>query len=137
MEAAQHRPDDIFIAAMGLTGAGKSTFIADCTGDVGGVGHGLESCTCPSLRSARLSTKVPQLPLEHPCTLLSTTERQYISLTRLASMMLDVLKRMCSKRLCFGFPLPMQLAYTSMELCTYTPLQLPDGQHRAQKVVRC
>ncbi|KAE9368403.1 hypothetical protein N431DRAFT_470113 [Stipitochalara longipes BDJ] len=38
-------PDDVFIAVMGLTGAGKSTFISECTGEDAGVGHMLESST--------------------------------------------------------------------------------------------
>ncbi|KAI1114496.1 P-loop containing nucleoside triphosphate hydrolase protein [Nemania sp. NC0429] len=40
------RPDSIFILVMGMTGSGKSSFIADCTGrkDVE-IGHDLESCT--------------------------------------------------------------------------------------------
>jgi len=40
-----HQSDDIFIAVMGLTGAGKSTFISDCTGEEAGIGHMLESST--------------------------------------------------------------------------------------------
>jgi hypothetical protein len=44
-EAVKNSPDDIFIAVMGLTGAGKSTFVTECTGEEGGVGHTLESCT--------------------------------------------------------------------------------------------
>ena len=44
-KAVKHSPDDIFIAVMGLTGVGKSTFVAECTGEEGGVGHTLESCT--------------------------------------------------------------------------------------------
>ncbi|KAF2107743.1 P-loop containing nucleoside triphosphate hydrolase protein [Lophiotrema nucula] len=38
-------PDDIFIAVMGMTGSGKSSFIARCTGDTSGIGFGLESRT--------------------------------------------------------------------------------------------
>lgn len=38
-------PKDVFIAVMGLTGAGKSTFIGECTREESGVGHGLESVT--------------------------------------------------------------------------------------------
>jgi len=37
--------DDVFIAVMGLTGAGKSTFISLCTQEtIDIVGHGLSSC---------------------------------------------------------------------------------------------
>ncbi|ETS78914.1 hypothetical protein PFICI_08767 [Pestalotiopsis fici W106-1] len=36
---------DIFIALMGVTGAGKSTFISKCTDAEVEIGHGLESCT--------------------------------------------------------------------------------------------
>lgn len=42
---SSHRPDDIIIPVMGITGSGKSTFIAHCTGDADTIGHGLESCT--------------------------------------------------------------------------------------------
>ncbi|KAF9449530.1 hypothetical protein P691DRAFT_758999 [Macrolepiota fuliginosa MF-IS2] len=37
--------DDIIIAVLGPTGAGKSTFIEAATGYQGGVGHTLDSCT--------------------------------------------------------------------------------------------
>lgn len=39
------RPDDVFVAVMGMTGAGKSTFISLCTGDEVAVGHDLQACT--------------------------------------------------------------------------------------------
>ncbi|CAM1505055.1 Fc.00g106920.m01.CDS01 [Cosmosporella sp. VM-42] len=39
------RPTDIFVAIMGMTGTGKSTFISLCTGEDVLVGHSLESCT--------------------------------------------------------------------------------------------
>jgi ABC-type hemin transport system ATPase subunit len=38
-------PSDIIIPVMGATGAGKSTFIQNATGQHVEVGHGLESCT--------------------------------------------------------------------------------------------
>ncbi|PSN75146.1 hypothetical protein BS50DRAFT_480247, partial [Corynespora cassiicola Philippines] len=38
-------PNDIIIPVMGITGSGKSSFIARCTGDTSGVGHGLASFT--------------------------------------------------------------------------------------------
>ncbi|RGP70215.1 GTP binding domain [Fusarium sporotrichioides] len=41
----QPEPGDKFFIVMGLTGAGKSTFISDCTGHGVVVGHGLYSCT--------------------------------------------------------------------------------------------
>lgn len=40
--------DAIFIAVMGVTGAGKSTFVSQCTGKAVDVGHDLLSCK-PSL----------------------------------------------------------------------------------------
>ncbi|KAL4911156.1 P-loop containing nucleoside triphosphate hydrolase protein [Aspergillus multicolor] len=39
------RPTDVFIAIMGVTGAGKSSFISCCSGGEVKVGHGLEACT--------------------------------------------------------------------------------------------
>ncbi|KAJ4987246.1 hypothetical protein SVAN01_07257 [Stagonosporopsis vannaccii] len=40
------RPEDVVIAIFGTTGAGKSTFIANCTKDrTPHIGHGLASCT--------------------------------------------------------------------------------------------
>lgn len=36
--------DAIFIAVMGVTGAGKSTFVSQCTGQDVSIGHGLLSC---------------------------------------------------------------------------------------------
>ncbi|KAF9489918.1 hypothetical protein BDN71DRAFT_1525719 [Pleurotus eryngii] len=39
------KEDDVIIAIMGPTGAGKSSFINMATGNVTGVGHDLESCT--------------------------------------------------------------------------------------------
>ena len=38
------RPDDVYIAIMGMTGSGKSSFIATCCPDAAGeIGHELES----------------------------------------------------------------------------------------------
>ncbi|TKA64677.1 hypothetical protein B0A49_13161 [Cryomyces minteri] len=39
------RPSDIFIAVMGVTGAGKSSFISLCSKNPIKVGHDLEACT--------------------------------------------------------------------------------------------
>ncbi|KAH8879928.1 P-loop containing nucleoside triphosphate hydrolase protein, partial [Thozetella sp. PMI_491] len=39
------RASDIFIAVMGMTGSGKSSFISMCTDEKVEVGHGLEGCT--------------------------------------------------------------------------------------------
>jgi ABC-type Mn2+/Zn2+ transport system ATPase subunit len=36
--------EDVYIAVMGVTGAGKSTFIKECTGQEIEIGHTLESC---------------------------------------------------------------------------------------------
>ncbi|GAB1313685.1 G domain-containing protein (Fragment) [Madurella fahalii] len=36
---------DVYIAVMGVTGAGKSSFITTCSGKPVKIGHGLESCT--------------------------------------------------------------------------------------------
>lgn len=38
-------PQDIVVAVMGITGAGKSTFIDFFSDESAGIGHGLESCT--------------------------------------------------------------------------------------------
>lgn len=38
-----YRPDDVVIAVMGVTGAGKSTFISLFADDAQ-IGHGLQSC---------------------------------------------------------------------------------------------
>lgn len=35
--------DDVIIPVMGITGSGKSTFIAHCTGNYDGIGHSLKS----------------------------------------------------------------------------------------------
>ncbi|KAL2825496.1 P-loop containing nucleoside triphosphate hydrolase protein [Aspergillus cavernicola] len=43
--ASRSASDAIFIAVMGVTGAGKSTFVSQCTGHDVDVGHGLLSCT--------------------------------------------------------------------------------------------
>ncbi|KAI9686052.1 MAG: hypothetical protein M1822_004035 [Bathelium mastoideum] len=37
--------DDVYIAIMGVTGAGKSTFISHCTQEDVAIGHGAASCT--------------------------------------------------------------------------------------------
>ncbi|KAI9693201.1 MAG: hypothetical protein M1822_005197 [Bathelium mastoideum] len=39
------KPDDIFIAVMGVTGAGKSSFISLCTEEEVEIGHNLQACT--------------------------------------------------------------------------------------------
>ncbi|KAJ5106423.1 P-loop containing nucleoside triphosphate hydrolase protein [Penicillium angulare] len=39
------RPNDVFIAVMGLTGAGKSSFISLCSGENAEIGHDSHSCT--------------------------------------------------------------------------------------------
>ncbi|KAJ3524910.1 hypothetical protein NM208_g11864 [Fusarium decemcellulare] len=38
-------PNDRFFLVMGMTGSGKSTFVARCTGNEVTIGHGLYSCT--------------------------------------------------------------------------------------------
>ncbi|KAF4450875.1 GTP binding domain protein [Fusarium austroafricanum] len=45
IDLAALSPDDILIAVMGVTGAGKSTFISQVTGQEVGIGHGLISHT--------------------------------------------------------------------------------------------
>lgn len=42
--ARKPEPDAIFILIMGMTGAGKSSFVASCTGRPVTVGHTLHSC---------------------------------------------------------------------------------------------
>ncbi|KAI1365559.1 hypothetical protein F5Y08DRAFT_303503 [Xylaria arbuscula] len=44
--AQRPKPDSVFLLVMGMTGSGKSSFIADCTGrDDVDIGHDLSSCT--------------------------------------------------------------------------------------------
>ena len=38
------RVQDVYIAVMGVTGAGKSTFISTCSGKKAKIGHSLQSC---------------------------------------------------------------------------------------------
>ncbi|KAF3808314.1 hypothetical protein GCG54_00006935 [Colletotrichum gloeosporioides] len=40
-----NRPNDIVIAVVGLAGAGKSTFVSQCTGQNVEIGHNLDACT--------------------------------------------------------------------------------------------
>lgn len=40
----QPEPGDNFLLVVGLTGAGKSTFVSNCTGHSVVIGHGLYSC---------------------------------------------------------------------------------------------
>lgn len=42
--ATQPPENAIFILVMGMTGAGKSSFISACTGQHVTIGHGLQSC---------------------------------------------------------------------------------------------
>jgi type IV secretory pathway VirB4 component len=42
----QPQDSDIFIAVMGVTGAGKSTFISHCTQKAVKIGHDLQACKC-------------------------------------------------------------------------------------------
>ncbi|KAF4992333.1 hypothetical protein FDECE_13748 [Fusarium decemcellulare] len=42
---AYETAQDIYIALMGVTGSGKSTFVSHCTGQQATVGDGLQSCT--------------------------------------------------------------------------------------------
>ncbi|KAH7002413.1 P-loop containing nucleoside triphosphate hydrolase protein [Ilyonectria destructans] len=42
---ADSKTKNIYVALMGVTGAGKSTFISHCTGEAAAVGEGLQSCT--------------------------------------------------------------------------------------------
>ncbi|RXW20949.1 hypothetical protein EST38_g4905 [Candolleomyces aberdarensis] len=55
------RPDDLIIPIMGLTGAGKSTFINKfCCEEIMKVNHGLESCT------RQMAFHIIWLPEDHP-----------------------------------------------------------------------
>lgn len=49
MGASEPDARDRFFLVMGLTGAGKSTFIRRCVNADVVVGHGLQSCECSSL----------------------------------------------------------------------------------------
>jgi len=40
---------DVYIAVMGMTGAGKSSFIATCSGKSVKIGHNLKSCRNPQI----------------------------------------------------------------------------------------
>jgi len=53
------KPRKIFIAVMGVTGSGKSSFIATATGsDAVGIGHDFKSCAIiPRLKWLSLLTK--------------------------------------------------------------------------------
>lgn len=42
--ATHARPNDVYIAVMGVTGSGKSSFISLCSGKTVEVGHRLEAC---------------------------------------------------------------------------------------------
>ncbi|KAK4040361.1 hypothetical protein C8A01DRAFT_46258 [Parachaetomium inaequale] len=44
-KAKRQSPNDVFIAVMGVTGSGKSSFISLCSGKSVSIGHSLESCT--------------------------------------------------------------------------------------------
>lgn len=44
VEKGHTHPDDVFIAIMGGTGVGKSTFISKLVGDQPVIGHGQSSC---------------------------------------------------------------------------------------------
>lgn len=52
------KPTDVFIAVMGVTGAGKSTFISKCTEKEVRIGHNLQACeiACRDLRLRSRST---------------------------------------------------------------------------------
>jgi signal recognition particle receptor subunit beta len=41
-----HRPNDVFIAVMGVTGAGKSTFISQLAQRPIKIGYSLQACRC-------------------------------------------------------------------------------------------
>ncbi|KAM0562956.1 hypothetical protein ACHAPJ_001799 [Fusarium lateritium] len=57
IEPVALRPNDIVIAVMGVTGAGKSTFINQVTGQEVGIGHGLVSHTAAvSIYAHRISS---------------------------------------------------------------------------------
>ena len=46
---------DVYIAVMGVTGAGKSSFISTCTGKPVKIGHDLKSCMVPILACVSIS----------------------------------------------------------------------------------
>ena len=48
---------DVYIAVLGVTGAGKSSFIATCTGKSVKIGNNLESCK-PFPQSLPISTQI-------------------------------------------------------------------------------
>lgn len=52
--ATKPKPNALFILVMGMTGAGKSSFVAACTGQPATIGHGLESC-----KLALITRRVP------------------------------------------------------------------------------
>lgn len=77
----------VYIALMGVTGTGKSTFISHCTDKKPAIGHDLESC---KLRTSKryvlvigLTSSCVQAPQQFQYTLSNTTtQRQCIWLTR-------------------------------------------------------
>lgn len=48
--------ENVYIAVMGLTGVGKSTFISQLVGSNVAIGHNLESCMC--VRSPFISPRI-------------------------------------------------------------------------------
>ena len=52
------RATDVFIAVMGVTGAGKSTFISLCSEQKVKIGHGLKSCKCSPRRKSGMGMKL-------------------------------------------------------------------------------
>lgn len=44
--------EDIIIAVMGVTGAGKSTFVSLLSGEDIEIGHGLQSCKTPQTKDS-------------------------------------------------------------------------------------
>lgn len=52
---ADDKTKDIYIALMGVTGTGKSTFIARCTGQQAVVGDSLQSCPSSTFHPQEIS----------------------------------------------------------------------------------
>lgn len=73
-----HSTNDVYIAVMGVTGAGKSKFISDCSGLPVQIGTTLKSCKGSNktvLQQASLT--FGQVPQKLMITRLSTGARQY------------------------------------------------------------
>lgn len=52
------RPSDVFIAVMGVTGSGKSSFVSMCSGKRVKIGHSLEACELLETKGKKRRTRI-------------------------------------------------------------------------------